>query len=391
MFSLLTSCEKDQDISSENVNTPFGRTKHLQAAALYRAGYVAESAPSTELIGTRSFFSKIGSAFKSLFRSIDPTWTPKATIKAWDDLLGRYIPLKGVKVLINHGGIWVSRTTDSDGYVSFPKCVGPVIYKIEWSDTYWQIFDGYIFPAYYSRSGTNRSTWNLNISSGKSLHYACIHRAARRHFYGNNCGILRPKFPMHKISYLDSDDTGDYRSTWNYLGGAAFPDIRIYGKAGNSMKLTNTVTKTAMHELSHASHCQSVGLLTYNNCSKNLKESWAVAAAYYLMVREYEELGASKNILENIREQYAYQDYTTDRIYSPLIIDLIDDENELYTEGLGCPNDPITGYSLVTIQKCLKGVTTVSGFKSNIKRNAPRGVTNRNIDIFFKTFEERWN
>ena len=82
-----------------------------------------------------------------------------------------------------------------------------------------------------------------------------------------------------KISYIYRDDSGDYRAAWNYLGGNAVPDIRIYG----------------------------------------------------------------------------------------------------------------TGYSLRTIQKCLKGVTTVSDFKSNIKENAPRGVTDRKIDMFFKTFEDRWN
>ena len=118
-----------------------------------------------------------------------------------------------------------------------------------------------------------------SISGGKSLHYACIHRAARRHFYGDNCGIERPRFPYHKISYIYRDDSGDYRAAWNYLGGNAVPDIRIYG----------------------------------------------------------------------------------------------------------------TGYSSRTIQKCLKGVTTVSNFKSNIKGNAPRGVTDRKIDMFFKTFEDRWN
>ncbi|MBP5456929.1 MAG: hypothetical protein J6Y37_10535 [Paludibacteraceae bacterium] len=389
-FELTEESEEDDDETEEGDVEYVLRSsqaqsfaKQLQMASLRRAGYVSGNC-TNDTIPLRSWLS-------NALKKLNPTWTPKATIKAWDDLLGRYIPLEGVKVYINHGGVWCYRHTDEDGHVKFPRCVGPVVYKIEWSDTYWRIFEGDCLPAYYSRSGSNRSTWNLNISGGKSLHYACIHRGARRHFYGDNCGIERPRFPYHKISYIYRDDSGDYRAAWNYLGGNAVPDIRIYGLESNKMKETDLVTKTAMHELAHASHCQSVGILTYSLCSDYIKEAWTVAVAYYMMKKEYEELRASQTHLEYIKEQYAYQRYYTKRIYSPLIVDLIDDENEMYTINGNCPNDPITGYSLKTIQKCLKGVTTVSDFKSNIKENTPRGVTDRKIDMFFKTFEDRWN
>jgi hypothetical protein len=42
----------------------------------------------------------------------------------------------------------------------------------------------------------------LNITGGKSLSYATIHRAAYRYFYGNNLG-LRPPLSTLKIAYLD--------------------------------------------------------------------------------------------------------------------------------------------------------------------------------------------
>ena len=354
--------------------------KQLQMAALHRAGYVMDE----EEISLRSWLSKA-------IKSLDPTWTPKANIMAWDDLLKRYIPLEGVKVYINHGGVWCYRYTDEDGYVKFPKCVGPVVYKIEWSDTYWRIFEGDCLPAYYSRSGSNRSTWNLNISGGKSLHYACIHRAARRHFYGDNCGIERPRFPYHKISYIYRDDSGDYRAAWNYLGGNAVPDIRIYGLKLNKKKDTDLVTKTTMHELAHASHCQSVGFLIYSQCSDYIKDGWAVAVAYYMMKKEYEDLGADKTHFEYLRNEYAYQRYSSNKKYSPLMLDLVDDENERYIfNDTSYPNDQVRGYSLATIQKCMKGITDVDEFEANVKNNKPKGVTDNQIKLLFQTFKGRW-
>ncbi|MBO4806574.1 MAG: hypothetical protein J5554_11070 [Paludibacteraceae bacterium] len=358
--------------------------KQLQMAALRRAGYIKED-DSTSALPLRSWLSKT-------LKKLDPTWTPKANIRAWDDLLGKYIPLKGVKVYINHGGVWYYRTTDEDGYVKFPTCVGPVVYKIEWSGDYWQIFDDYYLPAYYSRSGSNRSTWNLDISGGKSLHYACIHRAAMRHFYGDNCGIVRPYFKnKHKISYFDESDTGSFNSESLYFSYGTYPDIKIYGKSGTNYKSTNLLTKTAMHEFSHSSHCLSVGYLVYDYTSDYVKEAWTVAATYYLMKKEYEELGAGGNLLNTIKTLYAYQKYDSDDIYSPLMLDLIDNENEkILLNNRLYPDDQVSGYTLSTIQKCLNTANTVSAFKRNIKANKPNGVTDAKIDLLFKTFEERW-
>lgn len=115
-----------------------------------------------------------------------------------------------------------------------------------------------------------------------------------RHFYGYNYGIERPKFPFHKISYIDSNDSGDYRSTWNYIGGNAVPDIRIYGINFKKRKSTDLVTKTTMHELAHATHCQSVGLVTYNNC---LPQRGMVCCRSLLRrIRSHEPIGQVKKI-----------------------------------------------------------------------------------------------
>ena len=73
------------------------------------------------------------------------------------------------------------------------------------------------------------------------------------------------------------------------------------------------------------------------------------------------------------------------------MLDLIDTNNErIAFANSNCPNDPISGYSLKTIQKCMIGVTTIPVLKGNLKANKPQGVTNEDINLFFKEFEDRW-
>lgn len=90
-------------------------------------------------------------------------------------------------------------------------------------------------------------------------------------------------------------------------------------------------------------------------------------------------------------KKYAYQEYDSDNKYSPLILDLIDEENErfIFRNNL-YPNDKVWGYTFKTIQTSLKGVTKVNSFKENIKKQKPSGITDADIDLLFKTFEDRW-
>lgn len=330
-------------------------------------------------------------------KKLDPTWTPKANIKAWDDLLGRYIPLKGVKVIIIHGGVWCTRTTDKDGYVKFPKCVGPVIYKIEWSDTYWQIYDGYYEPAYYCRSGTNRSTWNLNISGGKSLHYACIHRAARRHLYEYNCGIDRP-FHFHRICYFDKKGTSQYWADMAAYAGGAIPDILVYGKKNSNgkYKQTHELFSTVTHELGHAQHCMGMGRIDYWQVSKIIYESWAECVAWSLSNQEYEELNASQeqrsylNIINSLQDKWP--DDKEDLAYSPIFIDLIDNINQrVVYNSYTYPNDQVSGYTMYRLNQILKKSYGLTSLKCNLKSsNKPLGVTDAKIDLLFKKYETTW-
>ncbi len=388
---ILPEFEKEKD---KNALRSESFQQKLEYAAFLTAGYIEKEETDNKPVPLRSLFSSIVSA---IGRAIDPTWTPKANIMAYDDLLQRYIPLKNVKVWINHGGVWYSRNTDSNGYAKFPKCIGPVIYIIEWADSYWQIFDGYILPAYYI-GGTKRSTWNLNMIGGKSLHYACIHRALQRHMYGNNLDITRPYYLRHKIVYLDSDGTGTYLANFSGTSGGWFPDVLIYGKdSKGNRKSTTTLLGTALHEMGHASHCLGVGYDVYWGTNEHIYESWADAVEWALLRQEYTELWADKNMMDRIRDSYGNQDWPNkdDKAYSSLFIDLMDDYNQRIKNeyfDISLPNDNVSGYTLKTLNSSLKYFRGLPSTSNYIKKYIakPAGVTDAKLDELFKKYDEIW-
>ena len=60
-------------------------------------------------------------------------WYPSATIKAWDSVVNGYVPLQGVKVVVQRGVKYRSKITNANGYCSFDtKFKKKVNYGIIW-------------------------------------------------------------------------------------------------------------------------------------------------------------------------------------------------------------------------------------------------------------------
>ncbi|MCR5568683.1 MAG: hypothetical protein K6G31_05350 [Paludibacteraceae bacterium] len=343
-----------------------------------------------------------GKSLKGILSFLDPTWTPKACIYAKEDLLGKSIPLKGVRVYICHGGAIACRTTNADGYVKFPKCIGPVLYKIEWADKYWRIYDGIPgLPVFYS-GPTKRSNWLLNITGGQSLHYACIHRGCYLHFYDENFGIYRPVNRVknavipHKICYKMAMGSGQYCSDYSAFTSNIAPDIKVYGKNSKGQyKTTYSVFKTMVHELGHASHCLYVDRAKYMFVDDNVTDAWAVAVAWKLCSEKYKRLGATDKQIKEFEAFIAYQDWPNndDSQYSPLLLDLIDDYNQ-YSKDKKQGNglfDNIEGYSLPTLQKYLMDVYTFKGLKNKLLSSPrPANVSYDELKTYLSNYEKYW-
>lgn len=326
-------------------------------------------------------------------------WTPCATIKAYDDLLKKYIPLQGVKVRIRYFAFLKAyHYTDANGNVSFDSKRTSVEYSIEWERDMWDIRDGGV-QAYYN-GPDQKSKWNLNIGSGtqKSLHYSAIHRALYKYYYGDCCGLKRPNKAV-KISYQtgkDPDGTAlgstaaPIVRTWNWI----FSAIRIYekGSQGNVQEVSNLFA-TTLHELTHASHACRLSRSDYDDkVSKFIKESWAVAAEWYLVSDEYKKLGASGTEFEKFVGKKNIQSWPyigRSLIYSSLFIDMVDTYNQGENNS-SYPNDDISGYTMSLIDSKLTSMRTFVDVESFMKSNRPANVSFNQINNFLKIYKEKW-
>lgn len=82
-----------------------------------------------------------------------------------------------------------------------------------------------------------------NEKSCKSIMYATIHRAAYKHYYGDNLGIRRPASVGNtKLCYMDEDGTGVFWGDWIDVG--ILPDIKIWGKDAGVYKETDRIFAT---------------------------------------------------------------------------------------------------------------------------------------------------
>ena len=135
------------------------------------------------------------------------TWYGRGEIYYYDDILGWYLPLRGVKVRITRAGVTHTAITDSLG--CFQMTDGfkyGAEYSIIWERADWDIRDGATGQAYYKTdTKVTNQAWYLNIISGKTLRFATIHRAVYRHFYGNHLGLDMATPSMNrsvKVSYV---------------------------------------------------------------------------------------------------------------------------------------------------------------------------------------------
>lgn len=383
----------DEDLDREDISV--GNSNTLKSGSSERLSWkdvVNEALIQTGNVGKNELRSK---------------WTPCATIKAYDDLLGKYIPLQGVKVRIRYFAFLKAyHYTNADGYVSFGSKRTSVEYSIEWERDMWDIRDGGI-QAYYN-GPKQKSKWNLNIGSGtqKSLHYSAIHRALYKYYYGDCCGLTRPSKSL-KISYQTGSDpdgtalgstTAAKVRTWNWI----FSAIKIYEKGkiiengkiiGDKVETVSSVLSTTLHELSHASHACRLGMKDYDDrTSKFVKEGWAVAAEWHLILDEYRKLGASASILDNLDRRKGEQEWPdVDRslFYSPLFIDMVDNNNQGRNSSY-YPNDEVSGYTMSLIDRNLPSMKNYTDVEKFMKNNRPANVTVTQINNFLKMYKEKW-
>jgi len=375
-------------------------------------------------------------------------WNPEGTIKVWDDLIGStttahrvfdhweyydcsgdgelpveqritepielckravyryeytttqgsYIPLIGAKVSARWFTHVAIDLTNSSGYFRTSSFRYKVNYAIKWERNFYDIRDGIILQAWYN-GPKKKGDWNLNIRSGKSIMYATMHRAAHKHYYGNNLGIRRPILATKtKLCYIDEKRTGIF---WGDYGEGFLPDIKVWGKDpdNGSYYTTNRVFGTTTHELGHLSHWYFVGIGDYWQTSATVYESWATAVEWALTNHEYHTKGAmygGNTAIDYYHDAHYQWSPVEGEIYTPIFVDLMDDHNQreggtlngtLLASNTNLPNDRIDEYTLVYIQNnILRDAYGLSSLRDALKDNKPSGVTDTDIDELFALY-----
>ena len=320
-------------------------------------------------------------------------WRPAGNITVYDDIMGKSIPLVGAKVRARR---WftthIGYTNPNGDYSCNGRFKRPANYCIIWEGSDWDIRDGAIGQAYLN-GPKQKGNWNVNITSGKSLRYATIHRAAYRYYHGNIAGFFRPaNTKREKICYFDKDGTSTF---WGNMGLGILPDIKIYGKSSSRAKQTYEIFGTTSHELSHVAHCTWMRKIQYWQVSKIIYESWADFVEWSLLRLEYKELGATEAKIKAYIEinHYNHQKWPVERgklAYSSLFIDLVDKLNQgMNNQNL--PFDEVSGYSNAVLNKIVLDSYGLSGLKTELKKLKPIGVTDKKIDKLFEVYEKAWN
>ncbi len=323
--------------------------------------------------------------------SLKSKWTPQATIRAYDDIVGGFIPLQGVKVRIRYFAfLHAYHYTDAYGHVSFSKKRTKVEYSIEWERDKWDIRDNHV-QAYYN-GPHKKSSWDLYIGTWtpKSLHYSAIHRALYKYYYGNCLGLTRPSRSL-KIAYREGygDANGEtFCFLVRNLNGLVH-SINIYGKGSKShgVRSVSEVLSTTLHELAHASHMCRINTIKYeNHVRKYIRESYASLVQWQLTIDLYKNY-VDKTQLEAIDELYGKQNWPNNsKNYTPLFIDMLDSCNQSKKGEL--INEDIYGYNLLSIDKSLTSLEDIDDVKDFMKKAKPGHVSEKQINNFINQYKK---
>ncbi|MGJ8734438.1 MAG: hypothetical protein ACSHW4_14880 [Cellulophaga sp.] len=172
---------------------------------------------------------------------------------------------------------------------------------------------------------------------------------------------------------------------------------------------SDNVYGTTIHELAHTAHWDmdrsAFGQLvkdaykipvlypSTNNSTEAIIESWPTGVEWVFTTHRYRTYlsNPSFNYPTYPSNLFNYQDrkiegFTTranDLIYTSIIIDLMDNENQRITRGNGRPTDRVSGYTIGQIERALRGARSWNQFRDRVKNINSSNTDNNQIDELF--------
>lgn len=330
------------------------------------------------------------------YKKLPTKWTPAGRIRLSDDVLNNTTGLRGVKARAHRWFEVREQLTDVNGDFNVGHHFRyDVNYSIKWERNDYNIRSGRHGQAYFN-GPKQKGNWNLDILNGVSWHYGQVHRGAFEYYYNNQTGLRSPPTigflgSRLSIGLFDDCDRANYRH-WQrlWLG----PEIRMYTKRPNcAARNSQEQFRTIIHELAHASHF-NISHWHFRNSANMVQESWALGAAW-----AFERLRYPADVInfQNLRLQNAPLidgvrfDVVNwgERQYTPVVIDLVDNDNQRATWGFGntdFPIDNVSGYSIRNIEDALVQKRTMDAWRDQLKTNKPNLVTDTQVDDLFNNY-----
>ena len=311
---------------------------------------------------------------------------------------GAYVPLEGVEVRARRWFTVHKGFTNAKGYYSCDgKFRNPANYSIKWDRNHFSVRSGTIGQALYN-GPKKRGDWHVDFGTrgsktirSKQQYYALIFQAARDYYYGNRFGLSSPPRnsfwkPQVKISasqtarqHKKPDHAAPYART-----GGIFPSVYIRRWDRSAERIYGITC----HELAHLAHWdmdRSAYRKLFNNSgAKSLLavgESWARGVEWQFAGERYRNRFGNSNY--KYKYNYQYQTIKEKPIYTSIVVDMIDDENQRITNrSIAYPLDRVSGYTIQQIEAGLRGATSWNGWRDNMRNKHNNSTKNFLSELF---------
>lgn len=350
----------------------------------------------------REAYRITGNEYDFLPETKSSSWTPTGRIRAYDNMVGGYVPIRDVVVRGTHLLKIKETTTDSNGYFTLSSFSNPVSLKVVWEGTCWDVRDGNLGQAVYDGPTLSGGSWYLNIpsSSTESRNISAVFRAARRVYLDYNNGLSRPSNSRReKIAYIHDEISGIYGDYNRQNGAGIWSDIRIAGKSSEGWRLPSELFSTTCHELGHASHYTN-STNNYRDSESRVRESWARFYQYICTIKEYSDLGVESNLwtynslgIMVPDDKYNFQYYSESvfhQTYTSLFIDIHDTYNQ-HDFSSYLVNDVISGFPIPSLEGVVFSNTSFAGIKQHFLGIVNTtghlfGMTDSSVDELFSNY-----
>ena len=298
-----------------------------------------------------------------------------------------WLPVVNVKVKAK-AWFYLSKTyTDTKGRYSLSRTRRKVDYKIEFESDRVKITNWIGWSRNHNGPNNRRSGWSPNFDwwSESWANATLLNAAYECRMQVNRKGMQTP-FPVgfwagsgravNKLNIRVKYGEGTGRmitKPWT------INEIKIWTEFdGGRRKGTDNLYRVAFHEFGHSMHARLSG--TMSGTAKIIKESWADFVEHYFIIEYYpNQSGASAS-------QWKEGEDMEDG-YTPLFIDLMDDDNQLSRLRGDRPDDNVRGYRFIQLQESLERNKTLREVRDHLRNNytnSTRGNLNQFFDFYFE-------